>query len=27
MAQIPPMPPGRSNPAEINIEFIGAETN
>jgi len=27
MAQIPPMPPGRSNPAVINIEFIGPETN
>ena len=25
MAQIPPMPPGRSNPAVINIEFIGPE--
>ena len=27
MAQIPPMPPGRSSPAVINIEFIGAEAN
>jgi len=27
MAQIPPMPPGRSNSAVINIEFIGAEAN
>lgn len=25
MAQIPPMPPGRNNPAVINIEFIGLE--
>ncbi len=25
MAQIPPMPPGRSSPAVINIEFIGPE--
>lgn len=25
MAQIPPMPPGRRNPAVINIEFIGPE--
>ncbi len=25
IAQIPPMPPGRSNPAVINIEFIGPE--
>lgn len=25
IAQIPPIPPGRSNPAVINIEFIGPE--
>ncbi len=25
IAQIPPMPPGRSSPAVINIEFIGPE--
>lgn len=25
MAQIPPMPPGRNNPAVINIEFVGPE--
>ncbi len=25
MAQIPPMPPGRNDPAVINIEFVGPE--